>query len=130
MKTTGIFSGGAAESSAISKAEQGVATTCGQLSPVGGEREISPLPAPCRIVAAAICEGKMVCSSPRPGRHHDVIRAMATAGIPIPIIGTQGFLTSDGVFVDRVVAREIAERAGQIVTKHGSPNELYSEDIW
>lgn len=82
------------------------------------------------IVAAAIKQDGMVCSVPRPGRHHHIIRQMATAGIPIPITGEQGFLTSDGLFVGRKIARTIAEAAGQIASKHGNPNELYSEDIW
>lgn len=82
------------------------------------------------IVAAAIKEGNMVCSVPKPGRHHDVIRAMATSGIPIPIVGQQGFLTSEGHFVNRYEARDIARMAGQILAKTGNPDELFSEDIW
>lgn len=86
-----------------------------------------------RIVAAAIKEGKMICSVPRPGRHGDVIRAMATAGIPTPINGEQGFLTSDGLFVDRRHARKIAVFAQQIIRRieaGGIHEELFSEDLW
>lgn len=92
-----------------------------------------------RIVAAAIKHGKMVCFVPRPGRHGDVIRAMATAGIPIPINGAQGFVTSDGLFVDRKRARLIAAHAEQIIKscvgRDGVPfqrehEELFSEDVW
>lgn len=92
-----------------------------------------------RIVVAAITQDGMVCSVPRPGRHHHVIRAMATAGIPIPIVGAQGFLTSDGLFVDRRSARKIADMAGQIIKScvgpDGAPfkrehDELFSEDLW
>lgn len=81
------------------------------------------------IVAAAIHRGGMVCSVPRPGRHHDVIRAMARAGIPIPITGEQGFLTSAGLFVDRRLALGIAENAGQLIEGPGH-GELFSEDVW
>lgn len=91
------------------------------------------------IVAAAIKQGKMVCSVPRPGRHGDVIREMASAGIPIPINGTQGFLTSDGLFVDRRHARKIAVFAEQLIKPCVGPDgvpfqrehdELFSEDLW
>lgn len=80
------------------------------------------------IVAAAIKQGKLVYSVPRPGRHHNVMREMAAAGIPIPIIGEQGFLTSDGLFVGRFEAKDIAVAAGQ-VGKTGMA-ELFSEDVW
>jgi hypothetical protein len=80
------------------------------------------------IVAAAIREGSLVCSVPRPGRHGDVMRQMATHGFPIPITGEQGFLTSDGLFVGRFEAKDIAVAAAQ-VGKTGLA-ELYSEDVW
>lgn len=91
-----------------------------------------------RIVAAAIEQDGMVCSVPRPGRHGDVIRSMARAGIPIPINGRQGFLTSDGLFVDRERAMKIAVWADQLkqaVGPDGVPfkryaKELFSEDLW
>lgn len=82
------------------------------------------------IVAAAIKQGNMVCSVPKPGRHHDVIREMARSGVPIPIDGQQGFLTSEGAFVNRYEARDIARMAGQILTKYGNPDQLFSEDVW
>lgn len=83
-----------------------------------------------RIVAAAIKHGDMICSVPKPGRHHHVIREMARAGIEIPITGEQGFLTDRGLFVDRVRALAIAQTAKQIIRKNGNPNELFSEDVW
>ena len=82
------------------------------------------------IVAAAIKQGNMICSVPRPGRHHDVIREMAKAGIPIPIVGEQGFLTSEGRFVGRKVAKNIALLAGQILSEQGNLTQLFSEDVW
>ena len=42
----------------------------------------------------------------------------------------QGFLTSKNRFVDRKEACIIAAKYGQIVFKHGLPDELYSEDIF
>lgn len=90
-----------------------------------------------KIVAAAIKENGVVCFVPRPGRHHNVIREMAAAGVPIPIVGVQGFITSDGLFVDRVTANRIAVIAEQTLPTpcNGIPFEtvgrdLYSEDLW
>lgn len=89
------------------------------------------------IVAAAIKEGDMVCFVPRPGRHYHVIRQMAAAGIPTPITGKQGFVTSDGLFVDRETANRIAVEANQTLPTscNGVPftaerRSLYSEDLW
>jgi len=42
----------------------------------------------------------------------------------------QGFLTTNNVFVDRKVAFVIATKRGQIIKKHGTKDELYSEDIY
>lgn len=42
----------------------------------------------------------------------------------------QGFLTSECKFVDRKEALKIAKEWNQIVVKHGSDTELYSEDIF
>jgi len=82
------------------------------------------------IVAAAIWHKGIVCSVPRPGRHHNVIREMARAGVPIPITGEQGFLTSDGLFVSRRLAMGIAEDAGQLIRDTRGSDQLFSEDVW
>lgn len=82
------------------------------------------------IVAAAIKHDGMVCFVPRPGRHSDVLRQMAAAGLMIPINGEQGFVTSDGLFVDRRRAREIAFMAEQLGAKTIHRTELFSEDLW
>lgn len=42
----------------------------------------------------------------------------------------QGFVTSHRRFVDRKEALSIALAAGQVVNKNGSPNQLYSEDLF
>lgn len=81
------------------------------------------------IVAAAIKQGGIVYSVPRPGRHHHVIKHMVDCGIEPPIFGEQGFLTEDGTFVDREEARRIAIEAGQVVNPD-HPRELFSEDLW
>ena len=89
-----------------------------------------------RIVAAAIryktplAFKSMVVMVERPGRHHDVIHSLhGTTGYSTHD-EEQGFLTSNGYFVDRAIAFDIATAAGQIAVKHGNPNQLYSEDLW
>jgi hypothetical protein len=90
------------------------------------------------IVAAAIERNGLVYSIQRPARHHNVMRQMAAAGIPIPIEGTQGFLTNTGRFVDRREARLIADKARQIKARIGDDGvpysathkDLFSEDVW
>lgn len=42
----------------------------------------------------------------------------------------QGFLTANGVFVNRKVALKIAKHYKQIKEKHPPKNELFSEDIF
>ena len=86
------------------------------------------------IDRAAIWYRGRTYSVARPGRHHDIIRAMDLAGID-PAHGHQGFVTSSGRFVDRREARKIAEAAGQLlpvddlgaIRQHP---ELFSEDVW
>lgn len=83
------------------------------------------------IVAAAIKYGNVVAFVPKPGRHHDVIRAwfeqtsMTTRGE-----NEQGFITSEGKFVNRHLAMGIALKHNQIIKKHGHPEMLFSEDMW
>ena len=44
------------------------------------------------IIAAAIKQGEIIHSLPRPARHHDIIREMVNNGYPKPIKGEQGFI--------------------------------------
>lgn len=82
------------------------------------------------IVAAAIQMPDGVHSVPRPGRHNHIIHQLIKAGYPKPIRGTQGFLTSTGVFVNRIEAMRIARAAGQLIPREGRTHKLYSEDLW
>ena len=82
------------------------------------------------IDRAAISHNGGVFDVPRPGRHHDVIALMRNLGIPAPIRGLQGFITSAGRFVDRMEAATIATVAGQIKEKTGPTHVLFSEDMW
>lgn len=86
-----------------------------------------------RILRAAIrhVEGD-VYSVPPPGRHHDVIRNMGDRYQYRRSEGKheQGFLTSEGRFVDRAEAWGIAERAGQLLPRATGAGALFSEDVW
>lgn len=76
------------------------------------------------IVAAAIEQGGIVFSLPRPARHHDIILTL-----PSRIRGRQGFVTDAGRFVDRWEARGIAVASGQVVMPMHA-TLLFSEDLW
>jgi len=84
------------------------------------------------IQAAAIkAPDGTVYSVPQPGRHHNVIALMVEHGLPIPIKGVQGFITTEGRFVDREEALPIARENGQLKAyKHNPVSLLYSEDMW
>ncbi len=85
-----------------------------------------------KVTAAAIrstVSGK-VYHLPIPNRHHNIIAHMVECGEPTPISGPQGFILSDGSFVDRFTALKVAEEAGQIVEKHPCYDRLFSEDMW
>jgi hypothetical protein len=45
-------------------------------------------------------------------------------------VSNQGFVTSEGRYVDRETALKIATVAKQVIVKHGCKHELYSEDLW
>jgi hypothetical protein len=84
-----------------------------------------------RIVAAAIHHGATI-SLPPPARHHTVLQTMSIVmGVDATLVRpeNEGFLTSEGCFVNRVEAYHIAWRVGQIEEDKQVP-ELYSEDLW
>lgn len=83
------------------------------------------------IVAAAIFHGAVI-SLPAPARHNTILYSMdVEMGIDVTKVPpvNQGFITSEGKFVNRVEAYYIACRAGQIEEKKDAP-QLFSEDIW
>lgn len=73
-----------------------------------------------------------VLALPAPARHHHVIwaRLFIDGQSSHPPKANQGFLTTEGRFVDRVEGLALATAAGQIEKKEGNPHELYSEDMW
>ncbi len=62
-------------------------------------------------------------------RHHLIMRDIIEVCGPeaAPINGEQGFMTDEGLFVDRETAARIAFESGQMPTH---VKRLFSEDIW
>jgi hypothetical protein len=97
---------------------------------------------PLRIVAAAIRMGQMVYAKPPPARHHTVMWWLFGVGPDgekthqeiYPHMRyewhEQGFITSEGMFVDRLTARMIATAADQLLPRALDLAELFSEDVW
>lgn len=87
---------------------------------------------PERIVRAAVqYPSGTIFSALSPAKHGEIIFFMALqkkAGIRNT--RHQGFVTSHGQFVSRKKALAIALAANQIIKKHPSFKELYSEDMW
>ena len=82
-----------------------------------------------RIVSAALNVDGLIISLPPPARHHDLIHPYFNLTGHQIGPGEQGFLASDGRFVDRRTATSIAVRAGQVENPKWPP-DLYSEDLW
>jgi hypothetical protein len=93
--------------------------------------QLAPKPIPTIVAAALRCEDGVVYCLDAPARHHDVIQRVASTGAITAVIASckQGFLTSDGLFVDRREAKRIAFAAGQM-KRETHPTELFSEDVW
>lgn len=82
------------------------------------------------IEAAAICTGGVVYVVPRPGRHHNVLRAMPEHVAKASHLDDQGFVTSTGRFVNRREAAKIARAAVQLIREPTPWYMLTSEDVW
>lgn len=85
----------------------------------------------CETIVAAAIYHNVTLSLPKPARHHTILQAMSLLlWLPAEALAacTQGFMTSEGRFVNRVEAFYIASRAGQIGAKD-TPT-LFSEDLW
>jgi hypothetical protein len=83
------------------------------------------------VIAAAIKDHDgTVYSIPAPARHYHIIRLMVDKGIKTPITGDQGFLLSDGRFVDRMEAAKIALSCHQCKELKFNSTLLFSEDLW
>lgn len=88
------------------------------------------------IVAAALrFKNGLICSVPRPGRHHNVMHAGVDLGMGKPIsrdLAEQGFLDADGQFLNRTEAMLRVIECKQPFKASGTPDslELFSEDVW
>lgn len=82
-----------------------------------------------KIVSAAIFMGGIV-SLPPPARHHTIMQTMDIVMHLSHLVQPydQGFLSSDGRYLNRVEAYYLALKAKQIEPK--SVPELFSEDLW
>ncbi|MEN6545664.1 MAG: hypothetical protein ABFE07_06440 [Armatimonadia bacterium] len=84
-----------------------------------------------RITGVAIlCKDGGMFSLPEPSRHHHLFALAAFMNEHTVPQGEQGFTTSAGRFVSREDGLAIAQAAGQPISKHGNPTQLYSEDLW
>ena len=76
-------------------------------------------------------EDEVVWSLPSPNRHHDVIDLIYERRQDGKMVtGEQGFLDSEGKFLDRKEALHVAVEADQLIRKTFPENELFSEDLW
>ena len=96
------------------------------------------------IIAAAIKIADVVCFIPAPARHHNVLHSLAKSFNGRTDRGyteeTQGFVTDEGVFLNRQHAYQHALWCGQGIPRRdellsGGHNvyngdSLYSEDLW
>ena len=72
----------------------------------------------------------MFVSMPRPARHGDLISELHLCGAGAYAHNEQGFVTNCGRYVDRIMARSIAEFQEQLKPDARKHKELFSEDVW
>lgn len=84
------------------------------------------------IDAALLTKDGRVISLPRPARHHNIIRYMASNGYSPTDIAQceQGFTTNTRPFVGRVLAMQIAREYNQLLDADNKASFLTSEDVW
>lgn len=82
-------------------------------------------------MAAIIGEDGEVYSLPRPNRHHNIIyHLVKDMKHSTPIKGEQGFVLTDGTFVDRKTAKLHAIANNQLLERASKSELLFSECIW
>lgn len=88
-----------------------------------------------KIVQAAIKydfdDRSIIFTLPRPMRHHHIFKEFNPLTVlkDKDFVETQGFISTNG-FVNRKEGLKIAKESDQIIEKHPSYDELYSEDMW
>lgn len=90
---------------------------------------------PLAIVQVAIRTDDRIWTLPKPNRHSDVMREIYGSGVTRNYeTEKQGFLDSEGNFLNRIEAMRIAEANDQLSRKPGAGyyqgSELFSEDLW
>ena len=86
-----------------------------------------------RVIGVACRLGDLIVSMAAPARHHIILMELADAGLTRHVQPEeQGFLLSDGAFVDRRAAYLVASEAKQMLPRPSGHDrqELYSEDLW
>lgn len=85
-----------------------------------------------KITHVAILYENKIWSLPKPNRHHHIIKEIYDSnGIGIISKDIQGFLDSNGNFLTREEALEVARNADQLLDpKNVRLKKLFSEDIW
>lgn len=96
-----------------------------------------------KITHVAIIHKGTIYTLPKPNRHHDVIHYICEKGEgPVGGTSNQGFFTSEGRFLDRKAAWNLAKDTNQILTKKSqdgityeraiaaADGILFSEDLW
>ena len=77
-------------------------------------------------VAVRTADG-LIHAMPKPARHHNVLHKLHYVYPKATV--EQGFISSDGEYLNRVDAARIAIAAGQTKQLNWPPN-LFSEDLW
>lgn len=95
-------------------------------------RQRGPQQPAVRVLQAAIRAGGAVHALAPPARHHTIIHQLAEQGFRgLSHPDGQGFVLSDGRFVDRQTAYRVAVAAGQLANGAGHvPGMLFTEDLW
>lgn len=87
---------------------------------------------PPQIVGVAIQLNGLLISLARPHRHHDILHRLPAKDNLDQI--EEGFLTSEGKFLDRRSAFALASSNGQLNRRPGAQfyqgDQLFSEDLW
>jgi hypothetical protein len=82
-----------------------------------------------KIIGVAIKHGGVTYSLPRPKRHSDVVAHVIAAVGEEPPQDSRGFITNTGRYLNRVDAKKLALRNGQLANDTPS-HGLFSQDLW
>lgn len=83
-----------------------------------------------KIVAVAVMFNELIISKPKPARHGDILTSLYEVNTKAAHSCLQGFLTDEGEFITREVARKLIEKNGQTTIDKLHPYHLFSENLW